>query len=57
MSDPHTSQLSALNKYLISYRNYIHATTGYTPSKLMVGREFNIRFSKVKPIPYRIRKR
>lgn len=50
LCEPHTSELSALNKYLMYYRNCIHATTGCTPSKLMLGREVNIRFSNVKPI-------
>lgn len=50
MCDTHTSELSDLNKYLMYYRNCVHATTGCTPCKLMLGKEVNIRFSNVKPI-------
>ncbi|XP_003241242.1 uncharacterized protein K02A2.6-like [Acyrthosiphon pisum] len=43
---------SAINKYLFYYRNAIHSTTGCTPSKLMFGREANIRLNKIKPKPH-----
>jgi len=39
---------SAINKYLFHYRNAVHSITGCTPSKLMFGREANIRLNKIK---------
>lgn len=49
MNKSERSTQSAISKYLFYYRNTVHSTTICTPSKLMFGRESNIRLNKIKP--------
>lgn len=40
---------SALNNFLLDYRNTKHSTTGVSPSMLMFGRDLHTRFSSIHP--------
>jgi len=54
MSKSDSSTEPTINKYLFYYRNSVHSITGFTPSKLMFGREANIRLNKIKPKPLNV---
>lgn len=40
---------TALNRYLLTYRNTEHYTTGESPAKLLQGRKLRMRLDKLKP--------
>ncbi|CAI6350440.1 unnamed protein product [Macrosiphum euphorbiae] len=42
MSNPTLSLRSAINKYLLNYRNSQHPTTGYAPAELIFGKKVNL---------------
>lgn len=48
-SDDNCSLDTALNRFLIDYRNTTHLTTGETPAKLFFGRSLKTRFCNLRP--------